>query len=322
MIEEKEYWNVRDSSKLDDYYRCPRRYFYMHMLGWRPDKPMHDAYFGECWHKAREHQLLYGYNDIKGAYEKFITCYRKEFDTDSDELYRPKDPTAVAMALAKFANERGSDLEENEVLLTETSGTVPIDDHRYLHYRMDSVLRRKQDGKIFSLDHKSAKRFSRQWSEKFFLSIQNGTYTHCLYCLYPIEEVIGVEFDGTSFEYLTRGSKIRPAGYHINFMRVPAWKTPDQMNAWLWNTVNILDDIDRDTDRLSHCSEGDKVLQAFPMNPTSCTDFWGCPFHDFCISWPNPLQYIYEPPPGFKVDFWDPREMETTNKKDLEWKDH
>ena len=72
-------------------------------------------------------------------------------------------------------------------------------------------------------------------------------------------------------------------------------------------------------DRLHHCKEGDNVLMAFPMNNGSCTKYKGCPYYDFCLAWQNPLQRAYEPPLGFRTEFWNPSEMETTNKKDLEW---
>lgn len=320
MVQEHPAWYIKDSSKLDTWLDCPRQYFYRHMLGWEVDKPAHDLYFGESFHKAREHQLLHGYADIAGAFEAFMSHYRKEFDEETDELYRPKDPTGVLFALTKFAEERQSDLLENDVLYTEISGTVPVDEKRVLHYRMDSILRRHGDGKIFSWDHKSAKKFGRQWAEKFHLAVQNGTYTHCLYCIFPIEDVLGVEFCGTAFEYLSKGSKQRPQGYNISFQRVPAFKTPDQMNVWLWNVNQYLDEIERETDRLMHCRENDTVLMAFPLNPNSCTKYFGCPYHDFCISWANPLQKCFEPPIGFRQKFWNPMEMETTNKMNLEWK--
>lgn len=319
-------WNIKDSSKLDTYLQCKRRYFYEYLLGWRPDLPAHDAYFGESFHKAREHQLIHGYHDIAGAFNAFLAHYRLEFPESTDNLYRPKDPTNVLNALMKFAEERPTDLIENEVVtldgmkMTEISGTVPVDEKRVLYYRMDSIMRRISDDMIFSWDHKTTKRLSRQWRERFHLSIQNGTYTHCLYCMFPIEQVLGLEFCGTCFEYLQRGSKNRSAGYHITFERVPAFKTPEQMNVWLWNVVDLLDDLERETDRLYHCSENDEVLMAFPLNPGSCTDYWGCAYHDFCLSWSNPLRACEDVPLGFREEFWDPSAMETTNKKNLEWK--
>ncbi len=318
-------WHIHDSSKLSDANDCLRMYFFKHILGWQVDAPMHDAYFGESFHKGREHQLIHGYDDIQGAYDAFIKHYRKEFTEESDELYKPKTPINALNAFIRFFQERSSDLIDNEVVeldgskMTEISGTVPVDEKRVLYYRMDSIMRRKEDGKIFSWDHKSTKRFSRFWREAFHLGLQNGTYTHCMYCLFPIEDVLGVEFCGTTFEYLKKGSKARPAGFHISFERVPAFKTADQMNVWLWNIVDLLDRLEYEMDRLSDCKDADTVMMAFPMNPGSCTKYFGCAFHDFCLAWPNPLRQCDEPPLGFIQKFWDPSKMETTNKRNLEW---
>ena len=321
-MQEHPTWNIIDSSKLDTFQRCKRMYFFEYILGWRLDRPAHDLYFGQCWHLAREHQLLNGYSDVNGAYDKFLYEYRKEFPEETDDLYRPKDPYGAFLALKKFATDRQSDLLENELLLTETSGTVPISNHgRKLYYRMDSVLRSKLNNKIFSWDHKSRKgSFNRQWTEQFQLSIQNGTYTHCLYCMYPIEQVAGIEFCGTCFTYLVRGSTQRSQGYHIDLLRVPSYKTPDQMNSWLWTVNRLYNDLEYEMELLSHCLEKDTVLMAFPMNDTSCTEYFGCVYHDYCISWQNPLQHCSEPPLGFREEYWNPAEMETTNKRNLEWR--
>jgi len=257
-LSEQPTWDIRDSSKVSDYLACPRLYFFSHILGWRPDSPAHDLHFGSSWHCAREYQLLHGYEDVQGAFNAFLDEYRKEFHESTDEMYKPKTPTAVLAGLMKFAEERSNDLVENEVVeldgqkMTEISGTVPVDIDRIMYYRMDSIMRRKSDGKIFSWDHKSTSgRYINgyQWAEQFHLGIQNGTYTHCLYCMFPIEDVLGIEFCGVGFEHLIRGSKNRPAGYHATLRRVPAFKTPDQMNVWLWLVNDILDEIDTDMDR-------------------------------------------------------------------------
>ena len=325
-IKEHPSWDIKDSSKVDDYLRCPRYYFYHYLLGWTLDMPAHDLVFGDAFHRAREHQLLFGYDDVAGAMDAFMATYRKEFEPESDAIYLPKTPAAILNALIQFAQLHSLDLINNEVVsingqkMTEISGTVPVDDHRVLHYRMDSIMQRLEDGMIFSWDHKTTSGkwiHDTRWDEDLHLSIQNGTYTHCLYCMFPVEQVLGVEFVKTGFEFLSKGSANRSAGYHATTRKIPAFKSPDQMNTWLWNVNVRLDDIERDMDRLTHCTESDEVLMSFPLNPKSCTSYRGCEFHDFCLTWQNPLRRCYEPPIGFIERYWNPAERESTVKKDL-----
>jgi len=327
-ITEQPTWAIKDSSKIDDYLRCPRYYFYHYILGWALDQEEHDLIFGDCFHKAREYQLVHGYEHFVEAYQLFESNYRLHFGPETDNLYLPKTPTAVLNALQKFWELYRDDLVLNEVVeldgqkMTEISGTVPVDAKRVLHYRMDSIMRRIEDDMIFSWDHKTTSGkwiHDRRWDNELYLGIQNGTYTHCLYCMFPIEKVLGVEFVKTGFEYLQRGSANRPAGYHATTRKVPAFKTPDQMNVWLWTVNMLLDEIERDMDKLFHCTENDQVLMAFRMNPKACTDYRGCMFHDYCLAWSNPLQQCYEPPLGFIQKFWNPAEKESTVKKDLSW---
>jgi hypothetical protein len=47
-------------------------------------------------------------------------------------------------------------------------------------------------------------------------------------------------------------------------------------------------------------------MMCFPMNPTNCTKYFGCKYHDYCMSWPNPLQRCEEVPYGMKIEYWDP----------------
>lgn len=330
-LTERPEWFIYDSSKLDQYIACPRQYFYRHVLGWEPDTPAHDLHFGSSWHKGREHQLIHGYDDVAGAYQAFLTEYRKVFGPETDNLYNPKTPTAALAGFMKFAAEKKIDLIENHLVIldgkpmTEIGGTVPINfSGRRMHYRMDSIMEVIETNKKFSWDHKSTSGkwiHDSRWDNEYYLSIQNGTYTHCLYCMFPIDEVLGVEFDKVGFEFLPRGGSARSAGYHVTIRRVQAFKTPEQMNVWLWNVNDIIDDIERDMDRLSHCKEGDPVMTAFQQKPKSCTAFKGCPYLDFCMAWANPLQRADRPPIGYKVDFWDPSRVETTNKLELDWRE-
>ena len=82
------------------------------------------------------------------------------------------------------------------------------------------------------------------------------------------------------------------------------------MNGWLHDALNYITRIEDDFDRLASASEGDSILEAFPRNRESCTDFGGCPFLDYCSVWNNPLQHAEEPPLGYHVEHWDPRQRD------------
>lgn len=321
-------WDILDSSKLDDFIGCPRYYFFAHILGWRVDQPAQDLWFGDCWHVGREYQMVNGYVEISGAFKAFLTKYRTKFPQSTDDIYIPKTPLAAMTGYVKYAEEFQHELMDFEVVtdsdgrkLTEISGTVPISDNRVLHYKMDSIVRQLSTGRIQSWDHKhtSFKWWQNpKWDNEYYLSLQNGTYTHCLYCLFPINLVDGVSFRKIGFEYLKRGSANRDPGFYAHIRNIDAFKNPDQMDVWLNNTLMIVEELDREMDHLHHCTEGDSVMLAFRQNPKHCTAYRGCQFHDFCLSWKNPLQRCYQPELGFKVEFWDPRERVTTVHKDLE----
>ena len=87
-LPEQPTWKIRDSSKFDTFLRCNRRFFFEYVLGWRIAQPNHDLYFGECWHIAREHQLIHGYENYLGAYEAFEAHYRNVSFFRFQELFR------------------------------------------------------------------------------------------------------------------------------------------------------------------------------------------------------------------------------------------
>jgi len=305
-------WNIHDASKLNEYLECPRKYFYHYVLGWVSDKPNNDLVFGASWHKAMEYLLLNGYElrSVAEAADLFIGLYRKDFPEESDELFVPKTPSNAIEALSIYTNEYRNDHSEFEVLYTEISGTVPLAEDVIMHFRMDNILKKikPEDGRsIFSLEHKtSGKGKSRQWEDQWILSEQIGTYTHVIHCLYPPEEVLGIKMNGAFF-----------LKTKLDFARMPCYRNRESMQVWLWNTLLWIDAIRWNFDALSECNDSEDVLMAFPMNPQSCTKYWGCAFHDFCIAWPNPLRRCDHPPIGFKQEFWDPSAIETTHKMDL-----
>jgi len=310
-VDTHETWNVVDSTKLQCFKDCPRRYFYEYVLGWRPDRPNNHLHFGSAVHIAMEHILLNGYGtgSVSDAFMKFYHYYRTVFGEETDDIFMPKNPDRFLLMLSEYVTRYANDLSKYEVVvlngdpLVEISGVVSVDGYYNLYFKMDSVLRRLSDGKIFSLEHKTkGGYFSNQWRMEFPLGTQVGTYTHALYCIFNPDEVLGVTINGMSFKKTKKPS--------FEFERLPIRKTREQMQAWQVHTVSWLRWMEKEFYNLECSSEDEDVLSAFPMNERSCNKYFGCPYHDFCLAWPNPLKQSYEPPMGFIVDRWDPRASE------------
>lgn len=296
--------NIVDSSKLGDLCRCPRFYFYRHILGWESEQPSNHLVFGESWHLPMEHLLLNGYDQksVAEGYFLFEKKYRSTFPPESDEMFEPKIPYNAMLTLAEYANRYHRDLDDFEVLYTEIGGSVSISENRQIHFRMDSILRDKKTGNYFSMEHKTGSR-TWLWAEQWLLSIQIGTYSHVLYCLFPKDSVSGVMMNGTFF--------LKRKKDPFDFMRPMMDRSVDQLDVWLANVNSYFDFLERQKEILLKEGEDSDVLSAFPQNPTGCLNFSRiCEYMDFCTAWKNPLRHAFEPPLGFIERFWDPREKE------------
>jgi hypothetical protein len=295
-------WQIQDATKINSFMECPRSYFYEYVLGWRSEVPNLHLEFGSAWHLAMAHLLTQGYAEqsVIEAYVLFEQHYRKYFPDIMDEVNAPKNPGNALRALLQYVKEYAGD--KQVVHYTEIAGTVPIDDKHLLHFKMDSIL--EVEGQMRSREHKTGSTLSRQWEDQWSLAMQTGVYNHVLCCIYPPEQVWGVEINGVFFQKKEN-----------KFKRVPARRGTDMMNVWMWNTLHQLHMIDFEFERLADCKDEDRVLEAFPLNPTNCTKYFGCRYHDFCMVWANPLQHCYEVPFGYKVEYWNPADAEKTAKK-------
>lgn len=322
MLEYNPQWDIYDSTKIQEYLDCPRMFFYKRILGWTRDMDIaNDLQFGKAFHKAME--IIYNegnFSDdtITKAYrEGFIPCYREIFGPETDDLFDPKSPDFVYPALTAYAmypaNHRDFDLFD--IIKTEIAGLVPIDEEINIVYKIDLLARRKDNGKYFAMEHKTKGKtsFNRTWLDQWEQSIQVANYYHALCMMLGIENVESVMVSGTSF-----------LKTKFDFVRVEINKSSDMMLEHLWNVRDIVDRMKLDLDLLlSNCKEEDRFMACYGKNPTACTKYWGCEMSAFCSSWPNPLQRCYEPPPGYKVEHWNPlADEQTTERLDLELKEY
>ncbi len=301
---------IIDSSKLQTYMDCPRKYFYEHVLGWRSEEPSHNLHFGSCLHSAMDALYSFGFNEtaLELAKATFLDEYRTIFDELTDEIYFPKSPAMVFELLDMYYQDHLKDKDRYEMIYTEIAGSVPILNNFRINFRIDQIALDHQTNQYFIREYKSTSRNDRQWRDQWLLSTQIGTYTHVLYSLYEPNRVNGVNVEQLLFQ--KKG---------INHFVLPCRRTPYQMLSWLSSTTRWCDLLKEDLGNLEHKTldelESADVMYEFPLNSQSCTKYYGCEFHPYCSAWSNPFQHCDEPPIGFKIEYWDP--MERPAKKEF-----
>lgn len=301
--------NQLDSTKLQTYLACPRKFFFEYLLGWKLDMPSNHLAFGGAWHVAMEHILRFGYgaDSVKAAAIEAIDYYRKTHGPETDSEFGAKTPAALVNGLVAYTNfwhNRDLDYEVHNDW-TEITGTVPINDEGdSLVFRIDAIMREKANNDIFVREHKTAGWVTTTWTKQWPLSVQVGTYTHTLHSILPSERIKGVEINVFEIKKPTKTAD------GINFMRIPIQRDGISQQRWLDTVQLAVIDLKTDIARLVDAKADAPTMRAFPQRPTSCTNYGGCPFIDLCDAWGNPLANCHQPPPGFKQEFWEPLELD------------
>ena len=312
--------SMHDSTKLQTYMVCPRKYFYQYVVGWDIDVPNVHLEFGSAWHLTMEHLLIYGYEraSIDAAYTKFCDHYNAHFSMEQDMQNGAKNKENAYLALLQYAS-LYKHRDTFDVLQTEIAGDVTLGDNRKVSFKIDAVCSSPERG-IFCLEHKTTGGLTTLWQAEWQLKMQIHVYTHVLRLCYPPEEVYGVEINATCFRSMPRLKKDGTpyaSDRGNEFLRLPIRKTTAAMQIWFEHIHELFDRLEYDFSLLAQTTHDTPVMRAFSMNTESCTKFGVCPFHQICCNtlYANPLPYCDSIPLGYAEKRWDPREKEQTAKK-------
>ena len=301
-----------DSSKIGDYMRCPRYYFYKHVCGWTHTGTNRDLIFGQAWHLAKEWYLITG--DVAASIDRFEKYYRQYYTPDTDLTNAPKNLGNAELALVQYdkqyKNNKHKIVLMNGKPATEIFGSVTVGEGRTVEFRLDAICV-DENGVYYYVDHKTGSQNNASYQNRYHLSMQMLVYYHVVNCIYNPKDVSGGVVDLSLFK--------KGGNEHI---RIPIRKTVGMMNEWLWIVNRWYGLIEHDCKGVSrqiedqHASDDDydTVMYAFPKNDNGCADYGRtCTFYDFCLAWPNPLARVNEPPEGFKEEYWSPFNQKEEN---------
>lgn len=296
-VEYHETFDVVDSSKIQTFMDCPRKFFFRYVLGWTSDEPNIHLVFGSAWHEAMEHLMNHGLSEDQAflAFDKFREKYKEEYpDMFMEPDHASKNTENALKALHQYVREWKT-IDNFKTLYTEVSGSVPINEDVLLFVKIDTIA--DFDGEIWSLEHKTTGRKTQSWMNKWTSKIQVGSYSHFLNVAYP-DRFEGIKINGA---ILRKKSN--------EFLRIPVRLSDAQMRYWLWEVNHWVEQIKWNFHELARCSPEDEVMTAFPRNTESCCKY-GCDHPELCNLMSNPLRRKDETPLGYKKEFWDPRERE------------
>lgn len=321
-----------DNTRISDYRRCPRYFYYRHERGWVLKGPSSAALaFGGAWHAAmdsiwrdvsenrRDKQDL-----VDRAYGAFLDHWMSEGMPHTSELsyeqqqkMLPRTPMVALEMIVNYVDKRLRLISEAQIMDIERPFIVPLrpdDPNLFYVGRIDKVMR--YAGRIYGIEHKTTTAYKKDghfrsaFLDSFSPNSQVDGYLYVLHMSFPDEKIGGVWVDAALVH----------ANDHEGFAFIPIDKQMPMLDSWLWEVNNWIGRIFEDRARVNDLDGSERYMEAFPKNTNSCFDFnQTCPYLDICKAKPNP--HGEQAPPGYAEDRWDPLEHLGVNWEDLELSD-
>lgn len=307
-----------DNTRLSAYKRCPRFYYYRHVLHWEVDGKRLPLIFGASWHSAME--VIWAAMTppaippnketiVRAAYGAFLDTWLKEGGPPPDEIdyemekdYAPRTPTTGLEMIVGYVEHRLANASDFELISVEKGFAVPLDPQDpTLFYigKIDKIVKRR--GKVMGIEHKTttayskASKFRSTFVDSFSPNAQVDGYLFALHMMYP-GKAGAVWVDAALVHKSDEG-----------FMFIPVERQLAQLDGWLWETLDWIRRVEADTAAAVAVKASDPYMHAFPKNTNSCWDFMSaCPYLGPCKMWSNPKDKPI--PAGYTAKRWDPLE--------------
>jgi len=297
-----------DSTSLDTYCQCPRKYLYSIRRGFRPKIGSATLLYGQCAHAAAE---TYARVRARGGSREDAldaavqVALELSWDPNLDELAElgPKDGRKkrtrenLVRSVVWWDDEFGDDTTVETIVLpdgrpaVELSWTFPLDitapdGSTYLlcgHF--DRLVRYAGAAYVGEKKH-TTNSLSSFYFARYSPNTQVSTYTVAGKVYMP--EIRGVLVEA---EQLGVGFS--------RFERDFAHRSRQEQDEWLRTIPKWIKRAEADAEALA---AGDP--DAFPMNQSACSNYGGCTFRNICSKSPVVRERFLEG--EFKREFWDP----------------
>lgn len=203
-------------SELDCYRQCPLKHRWAYKEQWAKTPKVGSALSrGTLWHNVLEshyEMIRRGLKHTDALMEFALDHYLVDETGGQDE-----DQALVEWMYDGYIDHYGLD-PEWEILATEAAGQVPLGDGYHLRFKIDMLVR--QRGKIWLVDHKSARDFTRQ--AEIDIDDQFGLYTWAL-------RRIGIPVFGFIRSDARTQRNKGPMTPEQRFRRVPTYRTDPEL---------------------------------------------------------------------------------------------
>lgn len=242
-------------SELDTFRQCPLKHHWAYRERWSKTPKVGSALSrGTLWHNVLEthyEQIRRGQTDLDALQEFAL----REYLIDPENGQQDEDQALVEWMYDGYVDYYGLD-PDWEILVTEAAGQVALAEGYHLRFKIDMLVRDRASGKIWLVDHKSARDFTRQ--AEIDIDDQFGLYTWAL-------RRLGIPVFGFIRSDTRTQRNKGPMTAEQRFRRVLTYRTDTELN-------NIAADA---ADTARHAWGGAPVLHSSPA-PDRCS--WRCDF--------------------------------------------
>ena len=330
-----------DNTKLSTYKTCPRQYYFRHVRTWRKEGTALPLVFGLSWHNAMDivWSLVNKKSDeevLQLAYAKFIETWCEadlphpdEMELEQIAYYEPRTPQIAAEMLWEYIQHRKEYIANVEIIAVEMPFAVPMQTgdncNRYYIGRIDKVVRNKQDGRIYPIEHKTTSMYKGRAPDHVLKPDYIEGWTHHA----QIDGYLNSSFMiyGKDVKAILVDAALVHKKTHDVFKFIPIERMLSDLDTSLFDAIEWSDRVEADKAKLKHYqaqrAEGsignEVIMPCFPKNTEQCQGKYNstCGYFDICRYGGNP-EAIELPPEGFVADEWNPFDLHGIDKLGLE----